>query len=88
MVVNGGRVVVIYGTWIFCVVLLLHCLHSTCRGVFVCGAAAVVDSWMPVMVARYSSVVGNATWRFSVVVKKVKTTRMQSNEGWDRVEFI
>ena len=49
---------------------------------------AVVDGWMPVMVARYSSVVGKATWRFSVVVKKVKTTRMQSNEGWDRVEFI
>ena len=56
MVVNGGRVV-IYGTWIFCVVLLLHCLYSTCRGVFVCGAAAVVGGWMPVMVTRYSSVV-------------------------------
>ena len=63
MVVNGGRVV-IYGTWIFCVVLLLHCLHSTCRGVFVCGAAAVVDGCMPVMVTRYSSVVvkGDSVW--------------------------
>ena len=57
--------------------LFLHCLYS--------AEEFLLDRLS--MVVNSGKVIIYGTWRFSVVVK-VNLTRMLSNEGWDRVEFI